>query len=129
MRSIRFNTTELLTSLIMLIGIGFSACTKDEAVVPKTVEEYLDELRIIVNTDKAAVENCVVGYNKGDFKVFEETNFDTVTNRYMDSLLLAEEIMAIPDVTIEELFYANWALTTPGNEYWSRVFIGFSPIP
>ena len=123
MKSIKLNTGKLLTSLILLIGIGFSACTEEETVVPKTVEEYLDELSIIVSTEKAAVENCVVGYNKGDFKVFEEADFDTVTNRYMDSLLLAEEIMATPNVTIEDLVYANWALTTPGDEFWSRVFI------
>lgn len=122
MKSIKINSKILLTSLILLMGIGF-ACTEEEMVTPKTVEDYLDELSIIVSTEKAAVENCVVGYNKGDFKVFEAAFFDTVTNRYMDSLLLAEEIMADPNVAIEELFYANWALTTPGNEFWSRVFI------
>lgn len=122
MKSIKLNSTVLLTSLILLMGIGF-ACTEEEMVMPKTVEDYLDELSIIVSTEKAAVENCVVGYNKGDFKVFEAALFDTVTNRYMDSLLLAEEIMADPSVTIEELVYANWALTTPGNEFRSKVFI------
>lgn len=122
MKSIRNKNIVLLAGFILLMGIGI-ACTEENPVEARTVEEYLDELSIIVSTEKAAVENCVVGYNKGDFKVFEESDFDTVTTRYMDSLLLAEAIMADPDVTIEELFYANWALTIPGKEFWSRVFI------
>ena len=121
MKSIKISSAIILTSLLLLTGLVIG-CTEEE-MVPKTVEEYKEELTIIVDTEKAAVENCVVGYNKGDFKVFEESDFDTVTNRYMDSLLLAEEIMAYPDVTIEELFYANWAITTPGDEFWNRVFL------
>jgi len=123
MKSIKYCSTILLVNFIFIMGIGFTACTEQETVDHKTVEEYLDELSILVSTEKTAVENCVVGYNKGDFKVFEEAVYDTVTNRYMDSLLLAEEIMANPDVTIEDLFYANWAITIPGKEFWSRVFI------
>ena len=122
MKSIKINTPIILTSLILLMGIVIG-CTEEDMVDPKTAEEYKDELSIIVSTEKVAVENCVVGYNKGDFKVFEETDFDTVTNRYMDSLMVAEEIMAIPGVTIEELYYANWAITTPGDEFWNRVFL------
>ena len=122
MKSIKMKSTILLAILVLFLGI-VTACTEEELVDPKTVEEYLEELNIIVATEKAAVENCVIGYNKGDFKPFEEADYDTVTNRYMDSLLLAEEIMANPDVTIEELMYANWAITDPGYEFWTRVFI------
>lgn len=123
MKSMKIYSAFFLTSLILLMGMGFSACTEKEAVVPKTVEDYKNELNNIVSSDKAAVENCVVGYNKGDFKVAEASNFDTVTNRYMDSLLLAQEIMANPNVSIDELVYANYAITVPGDEYWNRVFI------
>ncbi len=123
MKSMKIYSAFFLTSLILLMGMGFSACTEKETVVPKTVEDYKSELSNLVSTEKAAVENCVVGYNKGDFKVAEASDFDTVVNRYMDSLLLAEEIMATPDVSIDDLVYANWAITVPGDEYWTRVFI------
>ena len=106
------------------MSIVFSACTKDNiTVAPKTVEDYRNELSIIVTTEKKAVENCVVGYNKGDFKVFNELLYDTITSRYMDSLLLAEEILAKPNVTIEELFYANDAITSPGKDFNDNIFI------
>lgn len=123
MKSMKIYSAFFLTSLILLMGMGFSACTEKETVLPKTVEDYKSELSNLVSTEKAAVENCVVGYNKGDFKVAEASDFDTVVNRYMDSLLLAEEIMATPNVSIDELVYANWAITVPGDEYWTRVFI------
>lgn len=124
MKSIRNNSTILLFILILIVGVGFSACSEENtAVVPKTLEQYKNELSDFVNREKAAVENCVVGYNMGDFKVFNESDYDTITTRYMDSLLLAEDIMAMPDLTIADLSYANWALTSPGDVFWENVFI------
>lgn len=124
MNSIKYNSRILLFNLIIIVGLGFSACTEDNsAVVPKAVEEYLQELSVIVSAEKAEVEGCVVGYNKGDFKVYEESDYDTITNRYMDSLLVAEEIMAIPNVTIEELAYANYAITAAGKAFNDSRFI------
>lgn len=124
MKSIRNNSTILLFTLILIVGVGFSACSEDDtAVVPKTLEQYKNELSDFVSHEKEAVENCVVGYDKGNFKVFNETDYDTITTRYMDSLLLAERILAKPDLTIDSIFYANWALTTPGDVFWENVFI------
>ena len=122
MKSINIKNLLTYTVGLVLMAMAFG-CGEEETVIPRDVQEYLDDLSIIVETEKAAVQTCEVGYNKGDFKVFEEMDFDTVTNRYLDSLIRAEEIMAIPGVTIEELMYANRAITVPGDEFHARVFI------
>jgi hypothetical protein len=122
MKSIKNKSKILLFSFIMAIGI--TACnTDDETVVPKTLEQYKLELSDIISSEKVEVENCVVGYNKGDFKVASQAFFVEYTTAYMDSLLAAEEVLAKTDLTIADIVDANEAITVPGENFNDNRFL------
>lgn len=123
MKSKKYNSIILLLSIFTLIGVGFSSCEKDEEVVPKTFEEYEAELSALVSAQKEVVENCVVGYDEGNFKVAEESNYDTVTSSYLSSLLYAEEVIADPEATIADLVEANEAMAITGETFGDNLFI------
>ena len=122
MKSIKNNSTILLFNLIFIMGVGFSACSEDDTVVPaKTLEEYKIELSDLVSSELVVVQNTTKGYNKGEFYT-SDSIFEVITSSYMDSLLLAEEILLKPDLTIADIIYANYAITQPGNVFNGRVF-------
>lgn len=122
MKFIKSNSTILFFSLFVLVTIGFSACSSDDEVevIPKTLEEYKAELSAIVSSEKEIVQNCVVGYNKGDFK--NELFFADYTYNYIVVLLEAEQVLAKPDLTIADIFAANYAISAPGKAFNDNIW-------
>ncbi len=110
-------------TLIMLSFFGLIACNSDneELVIPKTTEEYKTELSAIVSSQKTIVENCVVGYNKGDF--MKPLLYEDYRYNYMAALISAETVLAKPDLTIADIFAANKSISAPGKAFNDNVFI------
>ncbi|HON01745.1 MAG TPA: hypothetical protein PLM04_01275, partial [Paludibacteraceae bacterium] len=54
----------------LFIGLIGASCSTDEenTVVPKTLEQYKQDFSQFVSAEKTKVQNCKMGYNKGDFK-------------------------------------------------------------
>lgn len=114
--------TFLLFSLITAILIGFTACEKEEPIAEVTLEEYKTELSLLVSSEKEIVQSTTNGYNVGEIFA-SDSLFDVITGDYLDSLVVAEGIIAKPDVTFEELYYANLAITAVGRRFHGEVFI------
>lgn len=112
----------LLFSLVTVILIGFSACEKEEAVEDVTVEDYKNELGLLVSSEKQIVENTTLGYNVGEIFASDSV-FNVIKGDYLDSLIVAEGIIAQANVTFEELYYANFAITEVGRRFNGEVFI------
>lgn len=111
----------LLFTLIVGLVLSIGSCSKDEEIVPKILEEYKTELSAIVTSEKAKVENCVVGYDKGNFKT--ELNYLDFKYNYMVALVSAEAVLVKSDLTIADLFTANKELTAPGKAFNDNLFI------
>ncbi len=101
-----------LLALLLAAGIGFYSCTEEKVVVPKTLEQYKAELSELVTSEKAIVENCVVGYNKGDFR--DALLYPEAIANYMAVILEAEAVLAKPDLSIADIMDANYNLS------WTR---------
>lgn len=112
---------KLILLFAVFIGLGIVACNTDDEIVPKTLQEYKEELSAIVAAEKVKVENCVVGYNKGDFR--SEIYYQDYRFNYMSALVAAEKVLAKPDVTIAEIFAANKSITSPGKAFNDYLFI------
>ena len=121
MKFIISNSTILLFALIM--GMGFSACDADneDDIVLKTLEQYKTELSQLVASEKVIVQNCVVGYNKNDFR--SDEFYLEYTGNYMAALLAAEAVLSKPDLTIADIMAANYALTAPGKAFNDNTWI------
>ncbi len=119
---IKNNPTILFFSLIAVVLIGFSACEKEMTIEPLTLEDYKTELSILVSSEKEIVQNTTNGYNVGEIFASDSV-FEVITGDYLDSLIVAEDIIAKPDVTYEELFYANYAITAVGRRFNGEMFI------
>lgn len=113
----------LLLLALLGVGIGFSSCSSDDetVIVPKTLEEYKSQMIQFVNSEITIVENCVVGYNKGDFK--GTTNYDTYKADYLSVLNAAKIVFTNPDVTIEDIVTANKTFAVPGKAFTNSLFI------
>lgn len=123
MRStLKYRFTFLLFGLITVMLIGFSACEKEEAVEEITVEDYKNELSLLVSSEKELVESTTLGYDVGEIFA-SDSIFGLITGDYLDSLMVAEGIISKADVIFEELYYANFAITTVGRRFHSEVFI------
>lgn len=118
----KFRFTFLFFSLIAIVLIGFSACEKEETLEDVTVEDYKNELSLLVSSEKDIVQNTNLGYDLGEIFASDSV-FNVITGDYMDSLIVAEDIIAKPDVTFEELYYANFAITVVGRRFNGEVFI------
>lgn len=115
----------MLFSLLGII-IGNNSCSTDEetVIVPKTLEQYKQEFSQFVSMEKEKVQNCKMGYNKGDFKYSSDsTNFNTLRVNYLDVLLAAEAVLAKPDLTIADIVNANKTLADPGKQFNSNLWI------
>jgi hypothetical protein len=123
MKYINKKSTGLLYALIIGIGIGFVACDADseDEVIPKTLDEYKTELSDLITSEKAIVQKCIVGYNKGDFK--DGTLFTDYTYNYMAALVEAEKILAKPDLTIANVMTANKLISPSGKLFNDNLFI------
>jgi len=110
-------------TLFILSVFGLFACSIDDeqSVIPKTTEEYKTELSAIVSSQKTIVENCIVGYNKGDF--MKPLLYEDYRYNYMSALISAENVLAKPDLTIADIFTANKSISAPGKAFNDNVFI------
>ncbi len=117
------NKRALFSVLIVSIVILFTACSSDDenVITPKTLEQYKLELSTFISSEKNIVENCVVGYNKGDFK--STTNYDAYKSAYLTALLAAEATLTKPELTIANIIEANKSLAVPGKAFTSSLWI------
>lgn len=115
----------LILSVIIVSGIVLNSCSADEetTIIPKTLDEYKAQLSEFVTSEKTVVNNCTIGYNKGDFKVGSTSSFDSYKTSYLTVLNSAEVVLNSPDVTIEKIVTANKTLAVPGKAFTSSLFI------
>lgn len=113
-----------IIALAIITG-SFIGCDVDseDPVTPKTLQQYKADLSAIVTPEKVAVQNCVLGYNKGNFKVKAEEFYIEYTTAYMDALVSAENVLADPNATIADVMDANYALSDPGKSFNDNVFL------
>lgn len=111
--------------LALLFAVGFISCSKDEEteIVPKTTEEYKAQMSQFVTSEKSVVNACVVGYDKGNFKVASTTNFTPYKTAYLTALVATETLLAKEGVTITEIVNSNKLLSTPGRSFNTSLFI------
>lgn len=115
-----------LACLLFGTILGLNACTSDDnetVIVPKTLKEYQDWMNEYITDQKALVNNCVVGYNKGDFKVASTSSFDAYKSAYLSALNTADLAVNATDATIESIVAANKTLATPGKAFINSLFI------
>lgn len=119
---IKNNYTILLFSLFAIILIGFTACEEEKAVEPVALEDFKNDLSNLVSSEKQLVQNTKKGYNIGEIYASDSV-FAVITGDYLDSLIVAEGIIATPNVTFEDLYYANWVINAPGIRFHDELFI------
>lgn len=118
-----FNKKFNLPVLLLGFLFAFTSCATEEetVIIPKTLEQYKQEMTQFVASEKAKVQNCVIGYNKGDFK--STTNFDVYPADYLVVLVAAEAVLAKPDVTIAQIVAANKTLAVTGKNFTGSLWI------
>lgn len=123
MKFIKDNSALLLFSLLILTIVGFSACNKEDEteVIPKTLEEFKSDLSEIIAREKPIVENCEVGYDKGNFK--DSLYYFDYRYDYMLAIISAEATLAKTDLTIADIFEANEALADAGKPFKDMLWI------
>jgi len=127
----KFNVMNQIKKIFRLLlftvalGFGLSSCTVDEpiVVVPKTIDQYIAQFSEYVASERAFVDNCVVGYNKGDFAPLSASSFDSYTAAYRAALQADSAVIVKPGVTIAELVAANTSLAVPGKAFWGKINI------
>ncbi|MFT3753745.1 MAG: hypothetical protein QM800_13005 [Paludibacter sp.] len=115
-----------ISKLFILLGFAIwslNSCSADEEtiIIPKTVEEYQQQMKQFVDSQIVIVKQCVIGYNKGDFK--SATNFDAYKADYLAALRTDSAIIVKPDVTIAELVAGNKLLAIPGKNFNGSLWI------
>lgn len=112
-----------IQTLLLVVIIGFSSCTIDEetVIVPKDVATYQLQMQQFVDSQLVFVNNCVVGYNKNDFK--STTNYTSYKTAYLTALTAAQTVLKKADLTIPEIVAANKTLGTPGKNFTGSLWI------
>lgn len=111
-----------MAAAILAIGLGFYSCDSTTEVVPKTLEQYKSEMDAIVMSEKEVVSNCVMGYDKGNFRI-DTTLYLESTADYMIALKMADSILSIDGVTIADVMDANYIITKPGDVFNDNIWI------
>lgn len=107
--------------LIVLVG-AFACSADDETVInPKTLEQYKQEHLEFVTSQLDLVNNCVLGYNKGDFRLV--SSYDSYTSNYRSVLEAALVVLNDPEVTITDIALMNKTLATPGKAFINALYI------
>ena len=114
-----------LLAVIFSLGLGLSSCTVDEptVIVPKTLDQYIAQFSQYVASERAIVDSCKVGYNKGNFAQVSATSFNSYTNTYRLALKADSSVIVNPSVTITQLVAANQSLAVPGKAFWGKINI------
>lgn len=114
-------TIKNINLILLLAMVLFSACnTAEPEIEPKQLDAYKAELAEFVTAEKAKVQACVIGFNKGDFRT--ETNFESFKAAYLSALLNAETVINKANVTIAEIVAANNSLSVPGKNFTSNLW-------
>ena len=110
---------------IALLAVLVSSCTVDEQtiVIPKTIDQYIQDFTQLVTSESATVRNCKVGYDKGNFTPVSTSSFSSYTKTYLTALIADSAVIAKPNVTITELVVANTSLAVPGKAFWGKINI------
>jgi hypothetical protein len=120
-------TTVLLAcALFAMTCVVFNSCqTSDEptVVVPKTLDQYKAEFGQFVDSQIVAATTCVVGYNKGNFKVTSQSKFSQYQSAYLTVLNSAKAVLAKTDLKISDIVQANTSLTTAGKNFTGSLWI------
>lgn len=124
MKSPKYLTFVWLVSVIFG-ATGFFSCTSDEEtiLIPKTLAEYKAQMSAFVAAEKVIVDSCVIGYNKGNFKVASTSSFDSYKTAYLTVLNAALVVLNDSTLTIPKLVAANKTLAVPGKAFTSSLFI------
>jgi hypothetical protein len=110
---------------LLLATLGFSSCSKDEqtVIVPKTVDEYKLQMNEFIASEKAKLETCEIGYNKGNFRVSSTSNFEPYKTAYLTVLNIADTVVNTEGVTIAQIVASNKTLANPGKTFNGSLFI------
>ena len=112
----------ILATTFVAIALTFYSCDSDSDVVPKTLEQYKAEMDAIVMSEKEIVGNCVMGYDKGNFRVDTVLYLESTAD-YMKALEMADSILAMDGLTIADVMDANYIITKPGDVFNDNVWI------
>ena len=109
--------------LLMVISV-FGACTaleEETVIIPKTLEQYKQEFQEFVTSQIDFVNNCVNGYNKGDFR--STINYDAYTTNYKTKLVAASAVLDKADLKIEDIAKAYTTFAAEGKLFQAEIFI------
>lgn len=122
MKYIKRNYQAFLFTGVLIAALGLSGCNFDEEdpVTPKTLDQYKTEMDALVASETDVVENCVVGYNDGDFR--SATLFEEYSTNYLTALNIAEDMLKASDLTIADVMDANYLISPPGKLFNDEVF-------
>ena len=120
-----YNKYQLLViTLLILISVGFGACTMEDpltVVTPKTLDEFKTQMTAYLAKEKMTVESARVGYNVGNLKSIGDST--TVKAPYLAAIIAAQAVVENPTVTITQIAAADKTLATPGKAFWAAVWI------
>lgn len=112
-------------NILIISGFVFAAfsCAKEEetVIIPKTLEQYKQEMLSFVNSQIEIVNNCVVGYNKGDFR--SSTNYEPYITAYKAKLTAALAVLQKADLTIAQVVQVNTSLAADGKNFQTNLYI------
>lgn len=117
--------TPKIFSLVLIFSLTFSlwSCAGEEetVIIPKTLEQYKQEMLDFVNSQIVIVDNTVVGYNKGDFR--SATNYDPYITAYKARLNTALLNLQKADLTIPQVVQINTSLSVDGKNFQTNLYI------
>lgn len=117
--------TSKIFSLVLIFSLTFSlwSCAGEEetVIIPKTLEQYKQEMLDFVNSQIVIVDNTVVGYNKGDFR--SATNYEPYTTAYKARLSTALANLQKDGLTIAQVVQINTSLSVDGKNFQSNLYI------
>ena len=122
MKFVKYRVKYLLAGFLLAFAIGFFACSSEDEFVPKTLEQYKAELSEIVSSEKVTVSNCVMGYDKGNFRM-DTILFLEATTEYKNALDDADSILAIEGLTIADVLDANFLISKPGKDFNDNIWV------
>lgn len=125
MKNIKYKFLLLLISLIEIGGLA--SCTKEQVFdqTPKTLAEYIAQMKPFVNAELPIVRNSVVGYDKNNYSVslnaVSATSLTVVKAAYLTALKADSALIVSPNVTITQLVAGNQTLGAPGKVFWTGI--------
>lgn len=116
----RIDIKPIILLFVLTLALGFTSCNDEEnAVTPKTLEQYKSETLSYINAELTSTNACVLGFNKGDFKstTTNTPNFEPYKANYLKALNAAKAKVEKSDITIPEIIKAQSSLTSSGKAF------------